>query len=219
LLFLKEHMFLVILILVTFFIFYRLFREFGKTQEIVINVFATNKLAKSALKKASEKTTLPKTIVKHGTLKEEELSKNIASIQNKIPNFTVSTFLSKAEEMFDTIFGAFVDSNYQLLKSMLTERLYTKFSEQISKREKNNLKQEIQINHKKTTLDKIQIFTKKTKLFVSFDVEQMIAMVNLNGISLDNPKKLYRQVLHKWIFEKEFDKGDWILSKTYSTEQ
>ncbi|MDR2666735.1 MAG: hypothetical protein LBB34_01275 [Holosporales bacterium] len=57
------------------------------------------------------------------------------------------------------------------------------------------------------------------KLFVSFDVEQMIAMTHQDGISSDNPGRLYRNVLHEWTFEREFNDTDWVLSKTSSVER
>ncbi|MDR2666734.1 MAG: hypothetical protein LBB34_01270, partial [Holosporales bacterium] len=106
-------MFLAILILITFFVFYKLFREFGKTQEIVINISTTDN--KADLKKLFERAASPKIAKEHKSSKEAELSKNILSIQNRIPGFAVSTFLNIAEEMFDAIFCAFVDSNHQFL--------------------------------------------------------------------------------------------------------
>ncbi|MDR0942553.1 MAG: 39S ribosomal protein L45 [Holosporales bacterium] len=211
-------MFLYILIILTLLIFYKLFREFGKTKNIVINVNAEEmgKLVKTFQSIAPEKIKKAIETPKF----QNKLNSDISKLKEKIPTFAPAAFLKKAEEMFDAIFDAFANSNHKILKSMLTESLYKSFSAQIQKREIGNLRQEISIKHKKTVIDKIQLLTNKAKLTILFDVSQMNVMLNSEGISFDNPQKLYRNVLHNWVFEKKFNsKEDWILSKTSSIER
>ncbi|MBR1480299.1 MAG: hypothetical protein IJ599_05450 [Alphaproteobacteria bacterium] len=62
------------------------------------------------------------------------------------------------------------------------------------------------------------MLAEKVRMFVTFEVSQMSAMIDVDGVSPDNPKRLYREVIHKWIFEREFDKNSWILSKLSSAE-
>jgi predicted lipid-binding transport protein (Tim44 family) len=197
----------------TFLIFYRLFREFGKFQKIVSGTISGKQekfvSIENILQKPIQKTE--KTIT--------ALQNNILAIRQKFPDFTPTLFLQKAEEMFDIIFNSFAQSNYLALKPLLTDSLYQSFADKIQKREKQNLRQELSIKHKSTTLDKIQIFTNKAKLFVTFDISQMSAIINSEEVSFDNPKRLYRDVIHKWIFERQFDAKDWILSKTSSFER
>jgi predicted lipid-binding transport protein (Tim44 family) len=146
------------------------------------------------------------------------LSKEVVNLLQKFPNFDLTEFLKHSNDTFDTIFNAFISSDYDILKSMLTTALYEEFVQQILKRERKNLKQEFAINHTKTTLDRAQFLVTKAKVLISFHASQMIAMVNADGFSVDNPNKLYRNVIHKWTFERKYDKNEWILSKTSCME-
>ena len=212
--YLGEVMLLYILITIAFLIFFKLFREFGKTREIIINM---NDADKEKLKNVIENI-----VAQHSEegptdsnpSTNPELDREVINLQEKFSDFSPSAFLVKAEEMFDAIFNGFANSHHYLLKTMLTEDLYESFAAQIEKRESKNLRQELLIKHKKTTLDKIQILSEKAKILITFDVSQMSAMVNSEGVSFDNPKRLYREVIHKWVFERTFGKENWILSKT-----
>ncbi|MDR1391393.1 MAG: Tim44/TimA family putative adaptor protein [Holosporales bacterium] len=201
----------VILGVIAFLLFLKLFKEFGKHGEIPVNTHSINgeKLKKNVNSNIADCNTLKKEKRKKGS----DLSTDIATLQKKISDFLPNPFLKKAEEMFDTIFNSFVSSHYHVLRSMLEKPLYESFVAQIQKREARHLMQEILIKHKKTTLDKVQLLKKKAKLLVSFDVSQMSAIVNSEGVSFDNPKRIYREILHKWIFERGFDEENWILTK------
>jgi len=209
-----EVMLLLILGIIAFLFFFKLFREFGKTREIIINM---NDADKEKLKNVIENIVSQQSEEGQTTpevSENPEVNTEIASLQEKFSDFSPSAFLSKAEEMFDAIFNAFANSHHYLLKTMLTESLYESFASQIEKRESKNLRQELLIKHKNTTLRKIQILSDRAKISVIFDVSQMSAMVDSEGVSFDNPKRLYRDVIHKWVFERAFGKDNWILSKT-----
>jgi predicted lipid-binding transport protein (Tim44 family) len=150
-------------------------------------------------------------------INQNDLS-GLDQLKQKFPNFVLPDFLVHAEDLFDTIFAAFTTSDRDALKTMMTANLYQGFLAQIRKREEKNLRQEVIIKHTKTTLDQIQILVTKAKLFVSFDVSQMNAMLNSDGASIDNPNKIYRNVLHKWIFERKNNTSNWILAKTTCVE-
>lgn len=145
--------------------------------------------------------------------KNSKLDESVFVLQQKFPDFTPTSFLAKSEEMFDAIFNGFANSHHYILKAMLTEKLYESFASQIELRESKNLRQELLIKHKATALDEIQILPEKAQISVAFDVAQMSALVTNEGVSPDNPKRLYRDVTHKWIFERAFSKDNWILSK------
>lgn len=200
-------MLLFILVLIAFLIFYKLFKEFGKTQKIIINMSEGDR---EKLQNMIEGIIANSTTC-HENPKLDEVS---VALQEKFPDFTPTSFLAKAEEMFDAILNGFANSHHYILKTMLTEKLYERFSSQIERRETKNLRQEFLIKHRETTLDEIQILSEKAQIFVTFDVAQMSAMVTSDGISPDNPKRIYRDVIHKWVFERAFGKDNWILSKT-----
>ena len=206
-------MILFILILVAFLVFFKLFKEFGKTQKIIIDMSEEdkNKLANmidSIIAKQSDKSSYSSDM-----RRASALDKEIISLQEKFSDFAPTTFLTKAEEMFDAIFNAFANSHHYLLKSMLTEKLYESFAAQMERRQAKDLHQELLIKHTETSLDKIEILQEKAQILVTFDVSQMSAMVNNEGVSFDNPKRLYREIIYKWLFERNFNKENWRLSK------
>jgi predicted lipid-binding transport protein (Tim44 family) len=118
--------------------------------------------------------------------------------------------------MFDAIFMAFVASEHGLLKTMLSSTLYGHFSDMIKKREEKKFRQDITIQHNKTSITTIRLLKKKASLTVEFNVTQMSALLTDDGTPIDNPNKISREVVHTWIFEREYTAPDWILSGTSS---
>ncbi len=203
------------LLLIAFFIFFKLFREFGKTHQVIVNLSESDKekLQKTLEEILPVKQSMPRS--KTPSIKDQ----NIKKLQEIFSDFSVDSFKAKAEEMFDAIFNGFANSHHHILKMFLTEDLYENFAAQIQKREQRDLRQELLIKHKKTKLEKIQFLSEKARVYITLEVAQMSAMVNIEGVSFDNPKRLYRDVIHKWIFERDYNKSNWIVSKTSAVEK
>lgn len=206
-------MFLIFLVLLSILIFFKLFREFGKTQKIIVNLSEADK---EKLQKTLEQI-MPINIQKQ-PIQNQENNKDIEKLQEIFPDFSVDSFKVKAEEIFDAVFNGFANSHHHILKALLSENLYEDFAIRIQKREEKDLRQELLIKHKQTKLEKIQRLSEKVRIFVTFEISQMSAMVNIEGVSFDNPKRLYRDVIHKWIFERDYKKENWIVSKTSASE-
>ena len=206
-------MFLIFLVLLSILIFFKLFREFGKTQKIIVNLSEEDK---EKLQKTLEQI-IPINIQEQ-PIQNQENNKDIAKLQEIFPDFSVDSFQVKAEEIFDAVFNGFANSHHHILKALLSENLYEDFAIRIQKREEKDLRQELLIKHKQTKLEKIQLLSEKVRIFVTFEISQMSAMVNIEGVSFDNPKRLYRDVIHKWIFERDYKKENWIVSKTSASE-
>lgn len=203
----------IFLILITVLIFFKLFREFGKTQKIIVNLTEADK---EKLQKTLEQI-IPIN-AQNQNIPNQQSDENLRKLQEKFPEFSIDSFLSKAEEIFDAVFNGFANSHHHILKSLLTEDLYEDFAAQIQKREQKDFRQELLIKHKQTKLEKIQFLAEKVRIFVTFDISQMSAMVNIDGVSFDNPRRLYRDVIHKWIFERNYKKENWVVSKTSAFE-
>lgn len=207
-------MLLVFLILISILIFFKLFREFGKAHKIVVDLSEADK---EKLQKTLEQI-IPINMQNNQHVPQQESNDDIKKLQEKFPEFSIDSFLIKVEEIFDAVFNGFANSHHHILKALLTEDLYEDFAAQIQKREQRDLRQELLIKHKQTKLEKIQFLAEKARIFVTFDISQMSAMVNIEGVSFDNPKRLYRDVIHKWIFERNYKKENWIVSKTSAFE-
>jgi predicted lipid-binding transport protein (Tim44 family) len=206
-------MFAVVFAIISLLLFYKLFRAFGRTQNIVINVDGD---AKEKFVKIFEEMTGNAALAKQKTTRNNPLQNNIIKLQNKIPNFSPAAFLKKAEEVFDAIFDAFVNAQHGPLQAMLSSSLYNRFADMIKKREEQNFRQEMSIKHNKTSITTVKILKKKASLTVEFEVTQMSAMLRADGTPIDNPNRISRDVLHKWIFEREYSEPNWILAGTSS---
>ena len=216
-------MFMIIVMILSFVMFLKLFMTFGKgaknaktlptvaEQEQKMDMKDIEKLISQEILSESEKMKN----VEH----VEKLDKEIVLIKKHFPNFSPDLFLTKSEEIFDSVLNAFANAHHHTLIEKLTEKLYKSFGEQMQKRENANFKQEILIKHKKTAIETIQVLANKAKVFISFDVAQMSAIINSDGVSFDNPKRIYRDVIYKWIFDSKIDDEKWILSQTSCVEK
>ncbi len=210
---------MLIVAILVFLLIFKLFKEFGKVKEAQTPTeIEKEMLTRAVIEGFVNSIDKKQESLRKTSFADGQLAADIESLQQMFPDFLPESFLAKAEDIFDSVFNAFANPNYHILKKTLTESLYEEFAEQIKKRDENNLRQEILIRHKKTTLEKIQTIANKAKLLVSFDVSQMSAITNSEGISFDNPNRLYREIIHKWVFERDKGQTDWILSKTSSAE-
>ena len=226
---------LIIIIFISVYIFTKLYGIFGNNKynnsnNIDKETETKMKTAIEALINASSKQNKNSlTVIKPAQIVDPKLSDELLKVKEIIPDFVPEVFLKNAEKTCDIIFDAFVNGKHQVLKLLLEEHLYNSFASQIKKREDQNLRQEINIIHQQTSLADIRVSYKSIQLLVIMDVRQMAAMVDINGQSIDNPNRLYRNVQHKWIFEtsilvdnnninQEDNEVHWIITQTSSNE-
>ena len=217
------------------YIMFRLYGVFGNNK--YNNMNNSDKETETKMKTAiealintsSEQNKNSLTVFKPAQIVDPKLSEELLKVKEIIPDFVPEVFLKNAEQTCDTIFDAFVNGKHQVLKELLEEHLYNSFANQIKKREDQNLRQEINIIHQQTTLADIRVSYRCIQLLVVMDVRQMAAMVDINGQSIDNPNRLYRNVQHRWIFEtsilmdnnninEEDNSIKWIITSTSSSE-
>lgn len=228
-------LFLLFIIFVAVYIFIRLYNIFGNSKYDLNNNNESEseqkiKIATEALINPSfdnNKNAL--TVIKQPQIVDPKLSEELIKVKELIPDFVPEVFLKNAEKTLDNIFDAFINSKHQVLKESLEENLYNSFANQIKRREERNLRQEINIIHQQTVLSDIIISYKSIQLIVVMDVRQMAAMVDINGQSIDNPNRLYRNVRHKWVFatsilldinnnQEDNNINKWTVTQTSSSE-
>jgi predicted lipid-binding transport protein (Tim44 family) len=175
-----------------------LFREFGKTREEVTVPSSVPDGAGQA----------------DGFIEDAE----VRAVREKFPEFDVHDFIEEAERTFLRVFVAFVKSDYDLLGALLTKSLYKKFASQIQKRDESGFKQKLMIQFDKTSIEEVRILRDKATILVFFDIIQMSAISDADGRPVDNPNQIHRNVIHKLTFERAFNKDEWLVSKTSSTE-
>jgi predicted lipid-binding transport protein (Tim44 family) len=179
----------------SFVIIYKLFRSFGQIRKIDANQIKGRFSPKA--------------------VNTETVSNEVLQIQSIFQEYQNKSLIIELNIIFDTIFKAFASSRHEELKKMLSENMYESFSGQIAKREEKNLRQEIDIKHTETVISNVNVSDKKVTTTVLFTVSQMSITINSDDISHDNPGKLYIDVKHEWILERNrIDNSTWILTKT-----
>lgn len=202
---------LLLLLFLTIILFSRLYATFGKTKYSNTQEELKIKNAiESLMKNNQNKETVKNYVV------NSSLSNKILEIKSILPDFVPDVFLKQAEKDFDNVFTAFTSSQHNVLKAKLTDDLYENFSMKIQKREEQNLRQNLVIEHNQTILEDIDINNGKVQILVIFKVKQMSAMVDINGQSLDNPHKIFRNVQHKWVFE--YINNQWVVVRINAKE-
>lgn len=229
---------LLFIILIVAYIFTKLYSVFGNSKYDNNNTYDSNKAKQETKTKtaiealinsSSDQKSNALTVVKPAQIVDPKLSDELLKVKEIIPDFVPEVFLKNAEKTFDDIFDAFVNGKHQVLKELLEEQLYYSFANQIKRREDQNLRQEINIIHQQTSLADIRVSYKSIQLLIVMGVRQMAAMVDINGQSIDNPNRIYRNVQHKWIFETSIlvDNNNqdtqkyepkWIITQTSSSE-
>lgn len=183
-------------------ILYRLFKSFGREQ--VVNTKQFEDILKKKMINITENDGNESDTIK---------------LQEVFPEYTTKDVVEELEMIFTTVFKAFADSRHEELKCMLSKHLYESFSERINIREEKNLRQELEIKDVSTEIIDFKILDKKADLKVLFRASQMSATVNSDGISFDNPSKLYIGVTHKWVLERNISSDSkWIVIKTNIVE-
>ncbi len=201
-------MVLFLFLLFALIVFFKLYKSFGKVQFSNPNNFVR-------IKPATETVNTDKKISED----DKRISLKINELKTMYPDFIPEVFIKQSEQTFDEVFNAFASSQHQTLKSRLSEKLYEQFANQIQKREENNLRQELSITHKETKIKDINISSISVEITINFIVEQVSAMIDVNGISPDNPNKLSRTVSHTWVFSSNIsEKQNWIVIKTSAKE-
>lgn len=201
-------MFLLLFLLLALVIFFRLYKSFGKVQYSNFSDFVKMKPATETVNADTNPSD-----------ENNVLTSKTTKIKNIYPDFVPEVFTKQSEQIFDEVFNAFASSQHQILKSKLSENLYEQFATQIQKREENNLRQELSISHKNTKVKDVKILTSTIEITVTFLVEQISAMIDINGNSSDNPNKLPRTVCHTWVFSSNItEKQNWVVIKTSAKE-
>ena len=190
----------IIFAFISFLIIYKLFKTFGRVT-IPQNV------------RSFEEMFREKIISVQNT--GDKISEEMLKLQSVFPEYQTKNLQQELEIIFDTVFNAFASSRHEALKNLLSPEVYESFAEQISKRELKNLRQEVEIKHLSTVIEKINISNnKRVTLSVLLNVSQMSAIVNSDGMSYDNPNKIYINVSHRWVFERHPDDANsWKLIK------
>ncbi len=150
--------------------------------------------------------------------KVQELTQKEALLQKHDSSFAIEKFERGAVRAFEMIVYAYADSHLERLKSLVSSDVFERFKLAIENR--NERQETLQAELKETT-SRIQGIeydkdNNTAKITIQFTSQQMMATLNADGLSDDNPSKLTVEVVDTWVFTKEMrpEIMVWTLVKT-----
>eukprot|EP01035_Chromulina_nebulosa_P025140 gene25140-32797_t len=159
------------------------------------------------------------------TQSSDNVSKNtqifnsaLTQLKEKDSSFNEDVFLRGSSRAFEKIVLAYAHSDHTLLKKLLSKDVYTKFLDAIEKRENKNHKMEASIDYVEAEIIDVKTTKINATITVQFKSQQMLATVNADGVSYDNPARLKTNVIDIWTFKRNFSSSSniWLLTKTES---
>lgn len=153
-------------------------------------------------------------------VEQNDFSSSVATQINRLmeidSRFDPSVFMRNAKSAFITVIKAFTEANHMTLKRLLSPSVYEQFSSAIEDREKKNLRQENEIENLEAEILNIDILDDRAQITVRFVSQQMVATVNQENQSFDNPARLQVPMRDIWTFERFFgsDSPIWLLIRT-----
>ena len=152
------------------------------------------------------------------TVEENALMDKVIGIQKRFPNFNITSFLLGAKAAFEMITAAFAKGNLDELKPLVSEHIYSSYSEIIENRKKENQSVEFEIIRfidaklKDATLEE----NKMAKLQVEFTTEQVNAVKDSEGKVIMGSDSFINRVQDLWSFSKDLTSMDptWKLVAT-----
>ncbi|MBY0462542.1 MAG: Tim44/TimA family putative adaptor protein [Alphaproteobacteria bacterium] len=153
-------------------------------------------------------------------VEQEEFSSSVASQINRLMEidnrFDPSVFMKNSKAAFISIIKAFTEANHMTLKKLLSPSVYEQFATAIEEREKKNLRQETEIEDLHAEILNIDILDDRAQITVRFVSQQMVATINQENQSFDNPSRLQIPMRDIWTFERFFGSESpiWLLTRT-----
>ncbi|MDP3371520.1 MAG: Tim44/TimA family putative adaptor protein [Candidatus Paracaedibacteraceae bacterium] len=215
---------IILLALLSLFVFYRLWTVLGtRTGEEKKHDWAakaqqemmTSSDGDNIIVLPNRKNPLPEAINEKN---ESPFVQNLRQIKEHDPTFDEDGFLRGSSRAFEKIVLAYANADYPQLKKLLSKDVYTKFVDAINAREERNQKLEASIDSVDATIVDVKLTKTSASITVRFYSQQMLATVDADGVSFDNPARLKTNVEDFWTFKRTFSSSSsmWTLVKTES---
>ncbi|MFN7037948.1 MAG: Tim44/TimA family putative adaptor protein [Alphaproteobacteria bacterium] len=180
--------------------FYKLYNMLGQTDDNMNNVSLRN-IVKDVTPENSEKIIKPKI--------EEINSKfftQIKRIQIYDPNFSEEYFMNGAIKAYELILDAFNKGDLKFLQYLLSEDIYSLFSEEIARNAQNAVHVEkVILSISLAEILDIKIHSNNAVIEVKYSSQQMIIKKNIEGEVLNSETVNVQDI---WKFTKDLTKKD-----------
>ncbi len=152
-----------------------------------------------------------------GKIAQDEVKSGIAAIKAADANFTLKGFMDGAKGAFEMLFDAFNKGDKQVLQMLLSPALYTVFSQECDKRQKEDLKREttlVAIESEELAAAKLERNT--ARITVRFISEQVTVVRNREGAIVEGNPSQTDRVEDEWVFERDVNarNPNWKIIET-----
>lgn len=138
------------------------------------------------------------------TLGDSPLAETLKQIKSKDPQFTATKFMQGAKGAFEMVFDAFVKSDRQTLKMLLSDSIFQHFSRELDSRDKQENKSETTlVSVKAKEISKATLDKNTARITVHFESEQVTVVRGPKGNIVEgNPSELHHSE-DQWVFERD----------------
>ena len=142
----------------------------------------------------------------------------LTQLKENDSTFSEENFLRGCCRAFEKIVYSFANADHTQLKKLLSKEVYSKFADAIDARQQNNQQLEAIIDYVDAEIIDVKLTKASASITVQFKSDQMLATVNAEGVSHDNPARLKSKVIDIWTFKRTFSSTSsiWLLVKTES---
>ena len=176
-----------------------------------LNIKTTPRSKKSnKLNSPNTKTTLAK-----------EVSGGLNKIKSIDASFTTSGFIDGAKAAYSMILEAFAEGDKETLKTLLTSKVYTVYTNEIKKREEGKLKQVTDlVRLLEATVKSIKVNGKTATVEVAYRAELSSALFDGDNNLIQGDPDLLALISETWSYKKDLTstKLNWLLSDVYPNE-
>ena len=153
------------------------------------------------------------------------LAKEVSGSLNKIKSidasFTTSDFIDGAKAAYSMILEAFAEGDKETLKTLLTNKVYKVYTNEIKKREEGKLKQVTDlVRLLEATVKSIKVNGKTATIEVVYKAELSSALFDGNNNLIQGDPDLLALISETWSYKKDLTstKLNWLLSDVYPNE-
>jgi len=219
----KKSMEIILLAMLTAFVFYRLWTVLGtrtggeKTRESRV----TAKTESSKTIDSDNIIVLPNRKIRPSEPEIEStraFESALTQLKTIDTTFNKNSFLTGAARAFEKIVLSYASGDITQLKKLLSKEVYAKFILAIEQRQQNNNYMEAVIDFVDGDIIDAKTTKSSASITVQFQSEQMLATLDEEGVSFDNPARLKTKVIDIWTFKRVFSSTSpiWLLVKTES---
>ena len=148
---------------------------------------------------------------------KEHIEHNVIALTKLDKEFEPQSFMENSKKIFENIVKSFETKDRLKLKSLVSEKVYGIFDDNIKQFEKNGQTLDTDIvRFKKIVITDVNVENKFAKIIVEFTTEQTTVLKDKSGKIIKGDDNHLETIKDVWIFTRDYHKrgSNWLLSET-----